>query len=117
MTEETVDADVLAVEELIAKRRGVTFVEIGQLIEGRGIAAKGDLSLLIKDYNVVLWTGMSERFLEIVMAMQARKRVIPKPTSVLVYAVDGVLLTLPLAKRNRRYKTPHWVPTVFDPRP
>lgn len=115
MGEPDADPDVLAVEALIADQGGVTFVEIAQLLARRGVPVEGTLELVIADRNIVLWAGMSERFMTIMEAVRARRRVTPRPTSALTYMADGGFLRLPLAKQaRRRYTTPHWLPTVFS---
>jgi hypothetical protein len=91
------DVDVLAVEALIADRGGVTFVEIEQALAARGVEVTGQLEMVIGDRNIVLWAGMSERFVAIMSALERRRTVAPMPTSVLTYMADGKFLLYPLA--------------------
>jgi hypothetical protein len=114
MSSVNADPDVLAVEQLITQRSGVSFVEIERLLTSRGVETKGPHALVIDKYNIALWAGMSERFVAVMDAVQARKNVSLKPTSCLVYLADGGMLRMPLAKRTRRYKELHWAPVVFN---
>ncbi|ASL80483.1 hypothetical protein GBLP1_g1999 [Lactiplantibacillus plantarum] len=34
-------------------------------------------------------------------------------SSPMIYLIDGVVPSMPVAKTNREYKHPHWVPVVF----
>jgi len=92
---------------------GVTFAEIVNAI---GSEANGDRQLGRLDLNVVLWSGVSEAFVDAFTL--AKSRIYPVQTQFLVYAMDGALLNLPIAKQlNKPYKKTHWLPVVFSSRP
>ena len=40
-----------------------------------------------------------------------------EPADLLTYLIDGCTLSYPIVKARsvRRYKTPHWIPTVLRP--
>jgi hypothetical protein len=97
-------------ERILAKVRhgSVSFVELVNLEPGFA----GDLS--ISYGTLVLWAGVSDRFID---ALEECKPLIePTPTSVLVYWHDGAALGLPIAKRPPKngYKEPHWAPVVWN---
>jgi hypothetical protein len=88
---------------------GVTFAEI---VNAVGEEAKGDGQLGWPDLNVVLWTDVSENFIKAFNL--AKERIFPVPTEFLTYAMDGMLLNLPVARQLKKsYKDPHWLPVVF----
>lgn len=64
--------------------------------------------------NVIYWVGMSDAAAEAMEELITSKKIIPKPTSHLTYLHDGRCLDLPIQKKNYRYKTPHWMPLVFN---
>jgi len=88
---------------------GTTFVEFMQRI---GPEAVGELSLEGKP-NQILWHGLSPLFTE-AFRWAVRDSIDIKPTTAFVYLLDGQVMKLPIAKRDRAYKKPHWVPVVFN---
>jgi len=96
---------------LVRERRHVSFVELERLL---GDAMAGDLGITLHDDNTILWLGVSEQFAEAFNDLVKSGAVRLKPTSLLVYLVDGKALTLPLVKGRYRYKQPHWLPVVLD---
>ena len=87
---------------------GVSFVELSRL-DG----FKGDLSWCIKE-NIVFWDGMSEEFIISMQELLRSKEIIIRSSVALVYAYDGQVLNLPIAKDVKRsYKKPRWLPIVF----
>jgi hypothetical protein len=102
--------------QLIGTRRGVTFVELADLLGDR---ARGDQSIELPALpNVVLWVGMSDDFIDLVDALQATGQVQMQSTVPLVYLIDGGFPNLPIAKRPPKsgYRQPHWAPVVFNPK-
>jgi hypothetical protein len=49
--------------------------------------------------------------------LRAARKIHPVPTSRLTYIIDGKFLSLPIAKNERHYKKPHWLPVVLNPGP
>lgn len=97
----------------------VSFPELQRFAEtALGMDARGDYCLEIAP-NLILWTGVSDAFVDLVHGIQATRKVDLNSTSLLVYAADGGILNLPLAKRppKRGYKDPHWAPVVFHMKP
>jgi hypothetical protein len=90
---------------------GVTFVELKDML-GRYMDVRGTWAWEIAP-NTILWADMSEQFLDVMTA--ARPRLDIAPAAWLVYAIDGGLLRLPIAKRVPKagYKTEHWLPVCF----
>jgi hypothetical protein len=98
----------------------VSFAEFDQKITGfKG----GDKMILVeseKACNIVLWFGLTDQAVDAMEELRVNKKIHAVPASFLVYAADGVMPRLPLAKSARKYKEPHWLPVVFragaDPR-
>ncbi len=59
---------------------------------------------------------MSEQFYDAIAAMMRADEVALEPTHRLIYLVEGVALSLPVAVRPpvRGYKTAHWFPVVLS---
>lgn len=91
---------------------GVSFVEIVDAIGGE---AEGDLQLGWEDLNVVLWSGVSETFINALSL--AKQHIYPHASDFMVYMMDGAVPDMPVAKQLKKpYKEPHWLPVVFWPR-
>ncbi len=100
--------------EYIRRQKHVTFVELGRFLERQGIEHKGDKEITYGHEQVVLWTGMSDAFVDLTKALRPRTDI--TPTSFLVYLIDGSWPRYPLAKRIPKsgYKKPHWCPVTFN---
>lgn len=98
--------------QFVKETASVSFVELQRHL---GDAARGDLAWSPATRpNFVFWAGMSEEFIDAIVGLLREGQLIAKPTTLLVYVIDGSYLDLPVAKGNYRYKKPHWVPLVFD---
>jgi len=98
--------------EYVQERGNVSFAELMRL---GGDAAKGDQALCLEEYpNLIMWAGMSQPFIKAIEELLEEGRLVEKPTSLLVYMADGMLLRMPLAKSKRHYKKPRWTPVVFN---
>jgi hypothetical protein len=97
----------------IRERDYVSFPELIRNVEGVG---GGDVALHPPGYeNIIFWTGLSEEGAAAITELIAKKAIVPSPSSVLVYGIDGGMLRLPLARQKRRYKTLHWAPITLRP--
>ena len=95
--------------EYIEHNDTATFVEL-KGVYGEG--ADGDYEISVRP-NVILWVGMSTDFLKALNAL--KDKVGMSSASYLSYVIDGGMLKLPIAKRPRDYKKPHWFPVCFRP--
>jgi hypothetical protein len=86
------------------------YVSFAELMQACGGEARGDLTMELKD-NLVLWSGVSQLFNDAFKL--SLESIEPKPTTPLTYLIDGMSLNLPVAKTNRAYKHPHWLPVTF----
>jgi hypothetical protein len=77
---------------------------------------KGDLEWL-NSYDRLLWSGISQEAVDALNSLLKAGEVHMKPTMPLVYMCDGVMIRLPTVKRAVKYKSPHWLPVVFNPGP
>ena len=103
--------------ELVEERRSVSFAELENMIPGFG---GGDKQWVLEGEgfsNIIMWVGLTDAACDALEELRAARRIHPTPASFLVYLIDGRMLQLPLAKRKRHYKKPHWAPIVFNPGP
>lgn len=90
---------------------GASFVDIVNVC---GKEAQGDrvMTFPTRD-NTVLWDGVSEMFIDAFNLVKSQMAI--APSTVLLYAMDGTILDLPIAHRPGKtdYKKPHWYPVTF----
>jgi hypothetical protein len=105
---EMADRIVKAVDD---RGKGVSFVEI---MDSVGPEAKGNRMIGCPEMGVVSWSGVSELFAEGLQL--AEGRIEQRCCSLMVYALDGVIQDLPIARHmpKKAYKEPHWLPIAFD---
>lgn len=73
----------------------------------------GDHILYMDGYeNIAMWLQMSEGFAKAVEELLDKVKI--DPASLLVYAVDGKLWNMPLAKNKRHYKKLRWCPVTLS---
>ena len=111
---ETLAEDIL---EYVRKMDYVSFPELLRHMEGRH-EVKGKFSIIMEaDENLVLWYGLSENMCEVLHDLRRGGLIKYQPSSLLVYMIDGGMLTLPLAQRPPKvgYKEPHWLPVTIRP--
>lgn len=80
------------------------------------LATTGDIGLALRsDTNVVLWSGLSPEFAELLSALVANKRVYLNPTDAEAYKAAGKLppLTIVTKLPAERLSRPGWLPTVL----
>ena len=110
----------LTVENVIAFIKkvggGVSFVElINHFKDTNGCK---ELSIRGNSYsNIVLWTGMSEKFCDVMENVEASSEIEMVQVNPVVYVIDGILLRLPIAQSMRHYKSPRWLPVAYDLKP
>jgi hypothetical protein len=99
-----------------------TFAELTQ---GLGQDVSGELTMEITTEDrgaLVVWAGVSEPFARAVGQLTDPGGPLKyEPVPLLVYAYDGAVLRMPVAKRVPLggYKEPHWLPVALtwrDPR-
>lgn len=113
MTTPTKVAD--AVVAYVESHDWVSFVEAERVAAEHGVSGESGHGLESSTVNnVVFWVG-GEAFIELMRHVLSEKRVHLHPSTMLVYLVDGKVLTLPLAKRppTNGYSKPHWAPMTL----
>ena len=109
------------IEEFITKRDHVTYAELSNHIPGfKRKVPEGELSYLIEDGrfdNLIFWVNVSDEAVAALDRLMRDGRIHRVPTSALVYFADGKALSIPIAKKVRSYKKPHWFPVCFRPGP
>lgn len=95
----------------VLRQDHVTFAQLSRL---PGFA--GDLAMLVNSpraSNIVYWDGLSQEAVDGLEIIRREGEYEIVPTVSLTYLIDGMAMTLPIAKRARHYKKPHWMPMVF----
>lgn len=62
--------------------------------------------------NIVFWNGWNEQACNLIHELLASKVITLQPTDVLIYYIDGKVLTLPVYKSKRSYT--QWLPVEFN---
>lgn len=101
--------------EYIAEYGHTSFAEMLRIIESHDINREGDTCLSLPEYpNIILWAGLSDEAADVLDAVMMTPGMVRKPSSQLVYLIDGLLLRMPIAKRIHAYKKPHWLPITLS---
>jgi hypothetical protein len=92
------------------KGGGVSFAEIARLPGAKGVhvVRAGDRE------NVIYWCDLQKALTKAIEELVAADQIIARGTSALVYLIDGCVLSFPLAKQKRSYRTLHWQPVTFS---
>ena len=103
-----------SIESLILEYDWISFANIHEYL-GSYFELKGNTVLEVggKGSNVFAWINMSEDFCRAMADLVQEKKIAMQGTSIFIYMTDGMMLKLPIAKRERAYKKHHWIPTVF----
>ena len=97
--------------EFVKRRRYVSFAEIEWKF------GRGDMMLYDPEMNIILWGGLKPEVCEAIIELLREEKLYVKPCTPFVYYADGKVLGLPIARRLKRYKRPHWLPVVLDIKP
>jgi len=100
------------VVDYICDNGGITYVQIEELLK-QHIDIEGDREFGAFNVNMVFWNGMSEQFAQIMKMVHNHPKIDWNPTSPITYFVDGKVLTLPVVKSARKYKSEHWLPIAY----
>lgn len=93
----------------------VTFAELNRRF-GNAFTSGGHAIYLSEPRNIVVWVNMTEEASAAIMELLSEQQIWMRPaSSILIYAVDGCMLRMPLARQARRYKEPHWFPVTLRP--
>lgn len=63
--------------------------------------------------NLWFWTGWNKPAVRLVVELLHSHMIEMRQVSPNVYYIDGITLKVPVANRQRFYKTPHWLPVAF----
>lgn len=98
-------------EEIIncISKGGVSFVELMREVPG----FRGD-NRMINAKNMVYWDGISDEAAQTLLDLQNENIIEKTPCHPVIYVCDGGGMNLPLVKRDRTYKKPHWLPVTYS---
>src|SRR5229473_2628688 len=102
-------------EKIIEFVRGYQPASLVELVRCLGKEAEGEMTMHLPNRpNIILWMGLSNTFIDAFLA--AKREVFLDTTHFMIYAMDGGMLNLPIAKRYGKadYKKPHWLPIVLS---
>ena len=94
--------------KLIKHKKGVSFVEIEIYFDEVGFNYNGDIG----NENIVVWNAWNEQACNLIHDLLASKVITLQPTDVLIYYIDGKVLTLPVYKSKRSYA--QWLPVELN---
>ena len=100
------------IDLLRKKGSGRSFVELSEIA-----GFKGDLWFGEGDKNIIYWFEMSSEAINAINELRKEDKIILVSTSPLVYHADGSVPTFPLAKQDRKYKSPRWQPCAINKGP
>lgn len=103
--------------EYIRKNETASYAELERYFDRCGYDWQGALEWYSEENpNVVFWSGWNEEAFTILTELQEEGKIENAPCSTLVYLIDGRMLTLPVVRQARQYKTLHWLPVVYQVR-
>lgn len=73
---------------------------------------EGDWYTAIQE-NIFVWCNMSKKMTEILGKMRSEGKIYYRPSSILIYLVDGMVPDMPIATKGNGYKKPHWLPCTL----
>ena len=99
------------IASFINRGGSVSFVELEQHIP----AFRGDYCYGHQANNILFWPECSLESINAIRELINEGCISMSLTTPLVYMHDGRMTSLPVAKRIMTYKTPRWLPVVFNP--
>jgi hypothetical protein len=91
------------------------WVSFPELLHHLGDEARGSFDCTGAHPNSVFWSDLSENCTRAISALLADKTLLLAASQVLVSALDGAILDLPIGRRppTEGYSTRHWIPVCL----
>ncbi len=89
----------------------VSFAELANRFEG----FTGGNIVIEMQTNVLLWMNMTQEAATAVRDLVDQGAIVVQPSVPMVYLADGRIPSIPVAKRLRDHKVPHWFPVTLRP--
>jgi hypothetical protein len=100
--------------DYIERNDPVTFTELEFAFRQWGIDWQGNQELFHPEIdNIIFWTGWNKETFYLLTCLEKAGMIYKEPCESFLYALDGKMLTYPVVKSPRKYKYPHWLPTVY----
>jgi len=100
--------------DFVKEQYGVSFVEFENLFRENGFDYKGNLMILMRELNIVLWLNWNQDAVDVINEVINMGGAFTW-TSPVIYYCDGGVPDLPVAKSMRGYKKVlHWLPVVMN---
>jgi len=103
-------------ESYIHEKKGVTFIELERIMTDAGFNWEGQMGFGVLEKNLIYWQGWNQDAIDLFNELTQEKAVETDTTAPLTYMIDGRVLTIPQATRYQKYKKPHWVPIILNPK-
>lgn len=93
---------------------GVSFAELENVCKGQGYKELDESMLLGNpSANIFVWSTKYQELIDTYPTIIKNYKV--EAVDILIYALDGCYLNMPIAKDLKRsYKTPHWIPSTIS---
>lgn len=91
------------------KKGGVSFVELQNEVPH----FRGEMWIR-NEKNHVYWSNISPEAAQILINLEKENLIKKELCDPIIYACDGGWLPLPIAKMDKAYKNPHWLPITYS---
>lgn len=105
------------VEFIQKEKTGISFAEINRFFERQDIKYKGEQAITMPEHpSIIYWANWNELAVNIYLYAldKLEGKLQMKSCSHLIYMIDGMIPTMPVAKSIRDYKNDHWLPIVME---
>ena len=103
-----------AILALIQSRQDVSFAELARDVPGFASSDPAEsFELGIDRPGVILWSGLSRHAFNAMRALQTEGKIQARASGVLPYLIDGITLSLKVAKPGRSYRRCRWLPVTW----
>lgn len=106
--------------EFMLEKKSISFVNINRFFAEQEVEYHGDKAIALdKDHpNILRWINWNDFAIDVYdYAMKKLgDKVEINTCAPLIYAIDGCILTIPVAKSIRNYKNERWLPVIMEVR-
>lgn len=98
----------------INNNQGTSYAELEHLFDELNFEWRGNFDICSGQCeNVILWTGWNKEAIEVINNLKRSEKIEQVLTDPIIYLIDGKALNMPIVKKYKDYKKPHWLPVVF----
>lgn len=101
--------------DYIKKNGSVSYAELEHFFEQHNFDYKGIYEIYSDVCDkVMFWSDWSKEAIDLINELQTEKKIRKEPCQPIIYLIDGKTINLPIVRKLKDFKTPHWLPTVFE---